>query len=126
MSGIFGLGSLATWALLHVIVLLFAWGYSGLGDAPKECVTEATASWACGTPFEAAAIAEPQETNFFAKAAGVLGGVFKTLFGFLTFDYPILAQEGVMGVIGTGVRIFSWMALLSVSVSLGLRLFGRG
>jgi len=121
------MGSLTTWALLHVIVLLFAWGYSSLGDTPRTCGDNvAVESWACDTPFERAIAARPDNTNFFARAAGVLTGIFQAIFGFLAFDYPILNAEGVMGVFGTGIKLFSWLALTAVGVSLGLRMFGRG
>ena len=124
MAQMFSLGALGTWAALHIVSLLFVWGFD-LGG-PRVCGADVTIqSWACDTPFERAVVSRPDETNFFARAVGVMSGVFGVIFGFLSFDYPIFATEGVFGIIGTCLQLMSWLALAVVAAGLGLRLFGR-
>lgn len=127
MAGVFGVGALGVYAMMHIILLLFSAGYSGLGDAPRVCGDDVQVeSWACDTPFEAAIRTRPDQVNFFARAAGVLSGIFGAVFGFLAFNYPILRADGVMGIIGVTIQMFSWMVLVTAGVAIGLRMFGRG
>lgn len=129
MSGIIGLGGLTGWVILHIVAMAMASGYAQFGDRSVTCgsVSEGhVGSWACGTPFEAAIESSPQETNLFARAAGVLTGSFGAVLGFLTFDYPAFRSDGVGGIVYDVIRLMSWVLLAAFSVSVGLRMFGRG
>ncbi|MXZ55825.1 MAG: hypothetical protein F4Z14_06605 [Gammaproteobacteria bacterium] len=129
MSGVIGLGGLTGWVILHIIAMLMASGYSGFGDAPAGCgslTAGYVSSWACGTPFEAAIDSSPQDTNLFARAAGVLTGSFGAVLGFLAFDYSAFRSDGIGGIVYDIIRLLSWALLAAFAVSVGLRMFGRG
>lgn len=129
MSGVIGLGGLTGWVILHIVALLMASGYSGFGDAPRVCGTAtsgAVGSWACGTPFEAAIKSNPQDTNLFSRAAGVLTGSIGSVIGFMAFNYPTFQSDGVGRIVYDVIRVLSWALLATAAVAMGLRLFGRG
>ena len=126
MSNAMSLGAATVWMVLHLILMIGTAAFS-VADMQSCGSAIQVQSWACGSPLEPLIGAQPQHTNFFARAAGVMGTVFTLGFRFFALDYDLLKGEGTIdGAIGLSIRFFGWAAAAITAASIGLRMFGRG
>ena len=121
MTSTFTIGPIAVYIVLYLLLLVataaFATGSAECGNLP---------GWACGSPFEVIAQANPQSQNLFTLAKGVVGGLFSLAYNFLVMDYDILHGEGaIVGGVGFVIRAIGWVLIMVTVGGIALQLFGR-
>ena len=126
MSSLMSMGAVAAWLILHLVLMLGTAAYQA--SESRSCGdTVDVQSWACGSPLEPLIAAQPQETDFFGKAARAAKAAFVLGFRMFALDYDLLKGDGMIdGGIGLFIRFFGWTAATVASAGIALRMFGRG